>query len=121
MSEFAELAPEPQVRGSDVLSLPPVEHMRWEVWSLAWPVIISFALDSVLGLSAMLMVGRLGADAVGAVGLATQILGAVRAGIAAVGTGTIALVARYIGASDRDSAEEVLKQSVVFGVLVSTA
>ena len=68
----------------------------------------------------MLMVGRLGADAVGAVGLATQILGAVRAGIAAVGTGTIALVARYIGANDRDNAEEVLKQSVVFGVLVST-
>ena len=68
----------------------------------------------------MLMVGRLGAKAVGAVGLATQILGAVRAGIAAVGTGTVALVARYIGANDRDNAEEVLKQSVVFGVLVST-
>src|SRR5208282_6540929 len=75
---------------------------------------------SVLGLSSIMMVGRLGANAVGAVGLATQILGAVRAGIAAVGTGTIALVARYIGANDRDSAEEVLKQSVVFGVMVST-
>ena len=83
-------------------------------------MILSFALDSILGLSSMLMVGRLGAEAVGAVGLATQILGAVRAGIAAVGTGTIALVARYIGANDRDNAEEVLKQSVVFGVLVST-
>src|SRR5262249_21276649 len=34
--------------------------------------------------------------------------------------GTVALVARNIGASDRKSAEEVLKQSVVFGVLVST-
>ena len=119
MSEFAELAPEPHLT-SDALSLPPVAHMRREVWSLAWPVIISFALDSVLGLAAMLMVGRLGADAVGAVGLATQILGAVRAGIAAVGTGTVALVARYIGANDRDGAEDVLKQSVVFGVLVST-
>src|SRR5215470_10638163 len=100
--------------------LPAVERMRWEVWALAWPVILSFALDSVMGLAAMLMVGRLGAEAVGAVGLATQILGAVRAGIAAVGTGTIALVARYIGANDRESAEDVLKQSVVFGVMVST-
>ena len=123
MSEFLEAVPEVEVggQGGVAMTLPPIERIRFEVWALAWPVIISFGLDSILGLSSMLMVGRLGADAVGAVGLATQILGAVRAGIAAVGTGTVALVARYIGASDRDSAEDVLKQSVVFGVLVSLA
>jgi putative MATE family efflux protein len=120
MSELFEVAEAPGQTRTE-LSLPPVEGMRAEVWALAWPVILSFALDSILGLAAMLMVGRLGAEAVGAVGLATQILGAVRAGIAAVGTGTIALVARYIGAGDRDNAEEVLKQSVVWGVIVSTA
>ncbi|HVA80536.1 MAG TPA: MATE family efflux transporter, partial [Candidatus Binataceae bacterium] len=120
MSEFPESIPEVVVRSADAIALPPISRMRAEVWSLAWPVIISFGLDSILGLAAMLMVGRLGAEAVGAVGLATQILGAVRAGIAAVGTGTVALVARYIGANDRDNAEEVLKQSVVWGVLVST-
>jgi putative MATE family efflux protein len=113
LAEFAE-----QAQGSMVL--PPIERMRLEVWALAWPVILSFALDSILGLAAMLMVGRLGAEAVGAVGLATQILGAVRAGIAAVGTGAVALVARFIGAAERDNAEEALKQSVVWGVLVST-
>ena len=121
MSEFLEAVPEAQGQAGTEINLPPVEGMRAEVWALAWPVILSFALDSILGLAAMLMVGRLGAEAVGAVGLATQILGAVRAGIAAVGTGTIALVARYIGANDRDNAEEVLKQSVVWGVIVSTA
>src|SRR5208282_3664226 len=120
MSEFLESVPEAGAAGGTAMTLPPIERIRFEVWALAWPVILSFGLDSILGLSSMLMVGRLGADAVGAVGLATQILGAVRAGIAAVGTGTVALVARYIGANDRDSAEEVLKQSVVFGVLVST-
>ncbi len=121
MSEFLEAVPELQGQAGAEINLPAVEGMRAEVWALAWPVILSFALDSILGLAAMLMVGRLGAEAVGAVGLATQILGAVRAGIAAVGTGTIALVARYIGANDRDNAEEVLKQSVVWGVIVSTA
>src|SRR5581483_5614029 len=120
MSEFLESVPEAAGRPGTAMALPPVEGIRSEVWALAWPVILSFALDSILGLASMLMVGRLGAEAVGAVGLATQILGAVRAGIAAVGTGTIALVARYIGANDRDTAEEVLKQSVIFGVLVST-
>jgi Na+-driven multidrug efflux pump len=118
MSEFLESVPE--VPGGVAMTLPPIGRMRAEVWALAWPVILSFGLDSILGLSSMLMVGRLGANAVGAVGLATQILGAVRAGIAAVGTGTVALVARYIGANDRDNAEEVLKQSVIFGVVVST-
>src|ERR1700676_677360 len=120
MSEFLEAVPEVGAQGGVAMTLPPIERIRFEVWALAWPVILSFGLDSILGLSSIMMVGRLGADAVGAVGLATQILGAVRAGIAAVGTGTVALVARYIGANDRDSAEDVLKQSVVFGVLVST-
>lgn len=120
MSEFLESVPEAVGAPGTAMSLPPIERMRWEVWALAWPVILSYALDSVLGLAAMVMVGRLGADAVGAVGLATQILGAVRAGIAAVGTGTVALVARSIGADDRDGAEEALKQSVLWGVLVST-
>lgn len=123
MSDVIEVIPELQGQpgaGAEMV-LPARERMRAEVWALAWPVILSFMLDSILGLAAMLMVGRLGAEAVGAVGLATQILGAVRAGIAAVGTGTIALVARYVGASDRDNAEDVLKQSVVWGVIVSTA
>jgi len=122
MSEFLESEPllEVPAPGGVAMTLPPIERIRFEVWALAWPVILSFGLDSILSLSSMLMVGRLGADAVGAVGLATQILGAVRAGIAAVGTGTVALVARYVGANDRDSAEEVLQQSVTFGVLVST-
>jgi putative MATE family efflux protein len=120
MSELLESVPEVGGPSGTAMVLPPVESMQWEVWALAWPVILSFALDSILGLASMLMVGRLGAEAVGAVGLATQILGAVRAGIAAVGTGTVALVARYIGANDRETAEEVLKQSVILGVLVST-
>jgi putative MATE family efflux protein len=120
MSEFLEAVSEAPGFAAAEVVLPPIERMRAEVWALAWPVILSFALDSILGLAAMLMVGRLGAEAVGAVGLATQILGAVRAGIGAVGTGTVALVARFIGGADRDNAEEVLKQSVVWGVIIST-
>jgi MATE family, multidrug efflux pump len=119
MSEFLEAAPEAVSARAEAVTLPPAERLRQEIWALSWPVILSFAMDSVLGLAAMLMVGRLGAEAVGAVGLGTQILGAVRAGIGAVGTGTVALVARDMGAGDRDHAEVALTQSVVFGTLVS--
>src|ERR1700674_3034320 len=120
MSELIEAAAEPRRVRGEAMALPPPERLRQEIWALSWPVILSFALDSVLGLASMLMVGRLGADAVGAVGLASQVLGAVRAGIAAIGTGTVALVARDIGGGDRDHAEVVLTQSVVFGVIVSS-
>src|SRR6202521_6271681 len=121
MSEFLEAVPEVGAQGGGgvAMTLPPIERIRFEVWALAWPVILSFGLDSILGLSSMLMVGRLGADAVGAVGLASQVLGAVRAGIAAIGTGTVALVARDVGGGDHDHAEVVLTQSVGLGVMVS--
>ncbi|MGC2492852.1 hypothetical protein, partial [Candidatus Binatus sp.] len=70
MSEFLEEVPEVGAEGGGgvAITLPPIERIRFEVWALAWPVILSFGLDSILGLSSMLMVGRLGADAVGAVG-----------------------------------------------------
>ncbi|MGH7864829.1 MAG: MATE family efflux transporter, partial [Candidatus Binataceae bacterium] len=119
MTGVVESVPRFDRRVGTALSLPAVERMRWAVWALAWPVILAFMLDSVVGLTSMLMVGRLGAEAVGAVGLATQIMFAVGAGISAVGTGTVALVARYIGATDRDSAEDVLWQSILLGVVVS--
>lgn len=120
MSEFVEAAVEPRGAVGDEIELPPLQHLHREIWALSWPVILSFALDSILGLASMLMVGRLGADAVGAVGLGNQVLGAVRAGIAAVGTGTVALVARDVGGGDREHADVVLTQSVIFGVIIST-
>jgi len=120
MSDLAESAAGFAAR-PPVLELPSPKRLRGEIWALSWPVILSFGLDSILGLTSILMVGRLGAEAVGAVGLGTQVLGAVRAGINAVGTGTVALVARDIGAGDRDHAEDVLSQSMLWGVIVSTA
>ena len=72
--------------------------------------------------SAMLMVGRLGAEAVGAVGLASQILGAVRAGIAAVGTGTVALVGLPTpAAADPAGAARAILEQIELACLPDTA
>ena len=43
-----------------------------EIWSLAWPEILSQSLASFVGLADIAMVGRLSRDAVAAVGYATQ-------------------------------------------------
>jgi putative MATE family efflux protein len=90
------------------------------IWGLAWPVIVTFALDSLVGLVDMLMVGRLGADAVAAVGVGAQLLGALQVTMMAVGTGTVAVVARQVGGRDRRGAEETLLQSI-FAALVLAA
>src|SRR5581483_8684004 len=84
-----------------------------ETWALAWPVIFAFSIESLVGLCDMLMVGRLGSAAVAGVGVGIQILNMVDAAMFAVGTGTLAIVARHVGAGERRGAEETVRQSVV--------
>jgi putative MATE family efflux protein len=86
---------------------------RRVIWSLAWPVIVTMLSESLVGLVDMLFVSRLGASSVAAVGVGAQILGAVAVTMTAVGTGTLALVARSIGARRSGEAERVLGQSII--------
>jgi putative MATE family efflux protein len=88
------------------------------IWRLAWPAIMTFGLESLVGLVDALMVGRLGADAVAGVGVGTQILNAVSVMNMALATGTVALVARHIGAAERRAAEAVVMQSLYLAVLM---
>ena len=89
------------------------------VWSLAWPAIMTFGLESSVGLVDALMVGRLGATAVAGVGVGTQILNAVSVMNMALATGTVALVARSVGAAERRTAEAVLQQSIYLALAVA--
>ena len=91
------------------------------IWALAWPVIATFALDSLVGLVDMLMVGRLGASAVAAVGVGAQLMSALQVTMTAVGTGTVAVVARQMGARDRRGAEETVLQSIFAAATLATA
>lgn len=91
------------------------------IWALAWPVIVTFTLESLVGLVDLLMVGRLGAAPVAGVGVGTQIFHCVAVVMAAVATGTVALVARHVGAGERSQAEAVLVQSVYAAALLSAA
>jgi putative MATE family efflux protein len=82
-------------------------------WTLAWPVIIAFSLESVVGLIDALMVGRLGADAVAAVGVGVHLLSALNVAMFAAGTGALAIVARHVGAGERAAAEHALRQAIL--------
>src|SRR5213595_1037132 len=88
-------------------------------WALAWPVIFTFSIESFVGLCDMLMVGRLGPRAVAGVGVGVQILGGVDSVMFAVGTGTLAIVARQVGGRDLRGAEETLGQSILAAMALS--
>jgi putative MATE family efflux protein len=105
----------PAAEALELAELPVASpaDLRRTTWALAWPVIFSFSIVSFVGLVDMLMVGRLGATAVAGVGVGVQILGAVDSAMFAMGTGTLAIVARHVGAGERREAEETLRQSIV--------
>lgn len=106
-------------------AMPPVpisqSELRGIIWALAWPVIVTFLFESLVGLVDTLMVGRLGAEAVAAVGIGAQILSGVSVAMTAVGTGTLALVARHIGAGQPREARRVMAQSIVAAAVLSVA
>jgi putative MATE family efflux protein len=100
---------------------PTRGELRRTIWGLAWPVILTFGLESLVGLVDVLMVARLGAEAVAAVGVGAQVMGAVAVAMTAVGTGTLALVARHVGAGRTREAEEVVAQAIVAALVLSLA
>ena len=91
------------------------------IWTLSWPAIMTFGLESLVGLIDALMVGRLGAHAVAGVGVGTQILNAVSVMNMALATGTVAIVARHIGAHQREHAEAALMQSIYLALVMGVA
>ncbi|ASJ02805.1 MATE family efflux transporter [Thermococcus profundus] len=92
--------------------------LRKRLWSLAWPAIMGNISQTLLNLVDMLMVGHVSALAVASVGLGGQVSWFMMPIMMAVSIGTLALVARFVGAKDFDSAERVLEQSLYLSLLL---
>ncbi len=86
---------------------------------LAWPVLLENLFQSGMATVDMIMVGRLGPDAIAGVGTAAQVIWVMQAAITAITTGTTVLVARSFGAGEHEQADRVVKQSLLLGLLVS--
>src|SRR5438094_7542598 len=83
---------------------------------LAIPMVLEMALESVFAVTDVFFVGRLGPDAVAAVGLTESMLTLVYALAMGLGIGTTAVVARRIGEKDREGAANAAVQSVFLGI-----
>ncbi len=87
-----------------------------EIWQLAWPSMLSMVMASLVSLIDIAMIGRLGTEALAAVGYASQYLWLAQSVLFAVGIACVALMARAIGAEDPVRARLTLGASLVLSV-----
>jgi putative MATE family efflux protein len=93
--------------------------IRKKVLQLAGPSLTEMILMNLVQMLNMIMVGRVGAEAVTAVGLTNQPVFFALAAFMALNVGTTAIVARAIGAGNYEEANQVAQQSFIINILMA--
>ncbi len=89
------------------------------VFLLSVPMILEMAMESVFGILDVFWVGKLGSDAVAAVGITEALLTLVFALALGLSMSTTAMVARRIGEKDRQAAAVTAVQAIGLGLLAA--
>ena len=105
--------PDPDEDRADRMNWRFDRDLLTRVWQLAWPTVVYSLLQTLVGLVDVYMVGRLGKEAIAAVGFSQQVLMLIMIGALGVNTGTITLVAQFVGAGKRDQAGRVAGQALL--------
>ena len=90
-----------------------------EVWRLAFPVILTNLLMTLVNIVDVFMVGRLGPVEIAAVGMANTVRMLVMVGILSVTAGAMALAAQAKGARDPARLSFVTRQTLSLTVLLA--
>lgn len=91
-----------------------------DIITIAWPSLLELMLTQLASMVDMIMVGRLGASALTAVGLTTQPKFLIIAILTSINVGTTALVARNKGRGKQEKANLVLRQAILVNIFIST-
>ncbi|MBQ7933210.1 MAG: MATE family efflux transporter [Lachnospiraceae bacterium] len=99
-----------------------------DIIHIAWPSFVELLLTQLVSMVDMMMVGsmggksnpELGVQALSAVGLTTQPKFLLMTAFVAMNTGVTALIARYKGRGDRENANLILRQGMMF-TFIATA
>ena len=86
---------------------------------LAIPMVLEMAMESLFGVVDIFFVGRLGPEAVAVVGVTETILTLVFATAVGLSSAATAMVARRVGAGDRDGASHAAVQAILLGIVAS--
>jgi len=89
------------------------------IWQLSWPIFLIMIFNFFVGITDIYVAGLINPDVQAVVGFISQIyfLNIIIAN--AISIGTLALIARAIGAQDSERATEIARQSLVFSGLIA--
>lgn len=85
---------------------------------MATPVILENILQTLLGTTDTIFAGKLSPDAIAGVGATNLIMNIYIAFFTFIAIGTSVIIARNIGANDKEKANEVLKQSIILTMII---
>lgn len=88
------------------------------IWSLASPMIISQILQTVFYIVDLVFIGMVGSNAIAAVSIATIFMMTLSTVAHGLSIGTTAVIARFIGQRDRETASHFASQSILISVVL---
>lgn len=94
-----------------------------KIIQLAWPSIMEQILEMMVGMVSTIFMGRIGTNAVAAVGMDNMLISFLQTVFFGLSMGTTVIVARVIGEGNKEEAKRTLMQSIymalIIGILLS--
>jgi len=89
------------------------------MWALAWPVMFSQILQTLLEIVDMYFISTIGiVDAIAATGISTSILGVIIVISQLIATGAIALISRKTGENDQEGTVSISEQALILSLII---
>jgi len=89
------------------------------LWSFSWPITVSTTVMMIGPIIDMIWVGKLGSPEMAGVGISGIVVSLINSLIMGLFTGLRAMVARFVGAGDKEQANHVSQQAFVIGAVLS--
>ncbi len=91
------------------------------IFTLAMPVFIGQGITALSAFIGRVIVSKLGTEAFNGINIGMMVFLLIVTIVGAVGIGSATLVAQNFGSGDRKRANQVLQQSIIFGMVISLA
>lgn len=97
------------------------KNLNKNIFKLCIPVAIENVLHMSVFVSDTIMIGRLGTDAIAAVGLAGTLYFIISMIFSSINAGSASIIARHIGAKEKDRAQIVGSQAILMSLIMGVA